>query len=64
MCKHLQLQVDTRKGKLSHQFTEHFESSVEHLQKELNKHGIPVIPVSTAEPVQDQVRRAIGERAR
>jgi len=37
-------------------------SSVEHLQAELNKHGIPVIPLNTGESVLMQLRTAIGER--
>lgn len=58
----LQIQVDAGKTGLSEQYTEHFESGVEHLQKELNKHGIPVIPMNTGEDVLTQVRKAIGER--
>ena len=59
----LQIQVDVRKAGLNTQYTEHFESAVEHLQKELNKHGIPVIPMNTRETVLNQVRKAIGERS-
>lgn len=59
----LQIQVDTAKNGLNDQYTHHFESGVEHLQAELNKHGIPVIPMSTTESVQDQLRQTIGERA-
>jgi len=59
----MQIQVDARKAGLSAQYTKHFESGVEHLQKELNKHGIPVIPMSTGEAVLTQLRKAIGERA-
>lgn len=58
----LQIQVDSGKAELGAKYTEHFESSVEHLQNELNKHGIPVIPISTVEPVQNQVRKAMGAR--
>jgi len=58
----MQIQVDAGKAGLKAQFTEHFESSVEQLQNELNKHGIPVIPMNTSEPVLNQVRKAIGDR--
>lgn len=60
---HMQIQVDARKAGLSQKYTEHFESGVERLQAELKKHRIPVIPMSTSEPVQDQIRKAIGERS-
>jgi uncharacterized protein (DUF58 family) len=58
----LQIQIDGGDAALGQQFTEHFDSSVEYLQSELRKHGVPVISVNTIEPVQDQVRKAIGER--
>jgi ABC-type uncharacterized transport system substrate-binding protein len=45
-------------------YTEHFESAVEHLQQELNKHGITVIQMDASEDVLSQVRQAIGERSR
>jgi hypothetical protein len=57
----MQIQVDAAVAGLAEQFTEHFESSVEYLQSELSKHGIPVIPMSTTETVLDQIREAIGE---
>jgi len=58
----MQIQVDAASQGLGEQFTERFESGVEHLQSELNKHGIPVIPMNTTETVLDQIRKAIGER--
>jgi len=60
----MQIQVDAGKAGLKASFTEHFESAVEHLQQELNKHGIPVIPMDASEDVLSQVRKAIGERSR
>ena len=60
----MQIQVDAGKTGLKASYTEHFESSVEHLQQELNKHGIPVIPMNTSGNVLNQVRKAIGERSR
>ncbi len=59
----MQIQVDSSKTGLGDQYTEHFESAVEHMQKELNKHGIPVISMNTIEPVLNQVVKAIGERS-
>ena len=59
----LQIQVNAAQAGLGPQYTEHFESGVEHLQSELRKHGIPVLPMNTTEPVLNQVRRAIGERS-
>jgi uncharacterized protein (DUF58 family) len=59
----LQIQVDAAQAGLGLQYTEHFESGVEHLQSELRKHGIPVVPMNTTETVLDQIRQAIGERS-
>ncbi len=58
----MQIQVDAASQGLGEQFTERFESGVERLQSELNKHGIPVIPMNTTKTVLDQIREAIGER--
>jgi len=58
----MQLQIDTGKAGLGKNYTEHFESRVEALQQELGKHGVPVIPLNTCEPVQEQLKQAMGER--
>ncbi|MEE9551528.1 MAG: DUF58 domain-containing protein [Gammaproteobacteria bacterium] len=58
----MQIQVDAGKTGLGVQYTEHFMSRVAHLQGELNKHGIPVIPINTIDSVPIQIRKAIGER--
>jgi uncharacterized protein (DUF58 family) len=58
----LQIQVDSGKSGISDQYTQHFMSSVEHLQTELNKHGIPVIPIDTVDEVPNQIQQAIGSR--
>jgi uncharacterized protein (DUF58 family) len=58
----LQIQLQSNTAGLKQQYAEHFDNAVEHLQRELSKHGIPVIPVSTSEPALDQVRQAIGQR--
>ncbi|MGI9285256.1 MAG: DUF58 domain-containing protein [Pseudomonadales bacterium] len=57
----LQIEVDVRKRDLKNQFTEHFVSSVEFLQRELKKYDVPVIPTNTVVPVQDQFRKSMGE---
>ncbi len=59
----MQIQVDSGKAGLNEQYTEHFDSGVEHLQQELNKHGIPVIPMNTVESVLSQIRKAIGQKS-
>lgn len=57
----MQIQVDVDKGDLKGKYTDHFVSTVNFLQAELNKHGIPVMPMNTHDPVQDQVRQSIGQ---
>lgn len=56
----LQIQVDMGKGDLKEKYTDGFVSAISVLQGELNKHGIPVMPMNTHDPVQDQVRQALG----
>lgn len=58
----VQIEVDARKHKLKQRFTEGFVSSVDFLQDELRKYGVPVIPIDTEAPVQDQVRLALGQQ--
>lgn len=60
----MQLQVDAKKSNLKDRFHSAFESSVDELQAELNKHGIPVLPIDTVEGVAEQVRQVIGETRR
>ncbi len=57
-----QIAIDARQSKLKQQFTEGFTSSVDFLQDELRKYGVPVIPIDTVQPVQDQVRKALGQQ--
>lgn len=57
----MQIQVDVDKGELKSKFADEFVSAVAFLQNELNKHGIPVMPMNTHEPVQNQIRQAIGQ---
>lgn len=56
----LQIEVDAGKRKLKTEFARRFTSTVDYLDQELRKHRVPSIPVDTIEPIQDQVRRAIG----
>ena len=58
----MQIQVDGTSKDLGEEFTGLFESGVEHLQSELSKHGIPVIPLDTIAPALDQIREALGQQ--
>ena len=58
----VQIEVDARKHQLKQRFTEGFVSSVDFLQGELRKYGVPVIPIDTEAPVHDQVRLALGQQ--
>jgi len=60
----MQIQVDTGKAGLGEQYRRDFDSRIDYLQAELNKHRIPVLPVNTCEAVQTQLRKAFGERMR
>ncbi len=57
----LQIEVDARNRKLQRQYTSDFVSSVEFLQGELKKYDVPVISTDTVIPVQEQIRKAIGD---
>lgn len=56
----VQIEIDARKGALKEQFTAEFSSSFEAVQYELKKYGVPVIPIDTVDPVEDQLRHALG----
>jgi len=60
----MQIQLDLRKPRLKSDFERGFRSSVEYLQGELQKHAVPVIPVDTVSPVDEQLREAIGDALR
>ncbi len=60
----LQIEVDARKETLQQQFTEDFVSGVEFLQGEFKKYQVPLLAIDTVEPVQLQIRRAIGDARR
>ncbi len=59
-----QIAIDSRQSKLKQQFTDEFTSSVDYLQSELRKYGVPVIPIDTVQPVHNQVRKALGHQGR
>jgi uncharacterized protein (DUF58 family) len=60
----LQIEVDARKAELQQQFTREFVSGVDFLQAELKKYRVPVITAETVHPVQDQIRKAMGDAQR
>lgn len=55
-----QLEIDPVKQGLGEKFEASFESSVAHVQRELKRHDIPVLPVDTLVPVTDQLREKLG----
>jgi len=59
-----QIGVDTGKAQLKQRFTKSFVSSMDFLQGELRKIGVPVIPIDTVRPVLDQALQALGHPAR
>lgn len=58
----VQIEVDGGKKALKEQFTAEFSSSFDAVQKDLKKFRVPVIPIDTVEPVEDQLRVALGLR--
>ncbi len=55
-----QLEVDPDRAELGRKFVDSFESSIAHVQSELRRHDIPVLPVDTASPAVDQLRENLG----
>jgi uncharacterized protein (DUF58 family) len=55
-----QLEIDPEHHGLGQKFEASFESSVAHVQGELKRHDIPVIPIDTVTPVTDQLREKLG----
>jgi uncharacterized protein (DUF58 family) len=55
-----QLEIDPQRHGLGEKFEASFESSIAHVQDELKRHDIPVLPVDTASPVTDQLREKLG----
>jgi uncharacterized protein (DUF58 family) len=55
-----QLEIDPQRQGLGEKFEASFESSVAHVQGELKRHHIPVLPVDTTTAVGDQLREQLG----
>jgi uncharacterized protein (DUF58 family) len=55
-----QLQLEPQKQDLGDRFEAGFHSALDSLQKELRKHGMPVIPLNTVDPVFEQLRHQLG----
>jgi len=55
-----QLDIDPKRKGLGEKFEASFESSFAHVQHELKRHRIPVLPVDTLRPAADQLREQLG----
>ena len=55
-----QLEINPGQQGLGEKFEASFESSVAHVQGELKRHDIPVIPIDTVSPVTNQLREKLG----
>jgi uncharacterized protein (DUF58 family) len=55
-----QLEIDPTQQDLGEKFEASFKSSIAHVQGELKRHHIPVLPVDTTTPVADQLREKLG----
>jgi uncharacterized protein (DUF58 family) len=55
-----QLEIDPVMHGLGKKFEASFKSSVAHVQGELKRHNIPVLPINTVAPVADQLREKLG----
>jgi uncharacterized protein (DUF58 family) len=55
-----QLEIDPSHRNLGEKFEASFESSIGHVQTELKRHRIPVLPVDTVTPVTTQLREKLG----
>lgn len=55
-----QLEIDPHTQGLGEKFEASFESSIAHVQTELKRHHIPVLPIDTVRPVSEQLRALLG----
>ena len=55
-----QLEIDPQRQGLGAKFEASFKSSIAHVQGDLKRHHIPVLPVDTISPVADQLREKLG----
>lgn len=59
---YLQMELDASKRKLREDFALSFETRTKSISQNLAKHGISVVPISTAQDVPPQLRQAFGQR--
>ena len=59
---HYQLQIDPERRDLGSRFEESFSTGITSLQASLRRHGMPVLPINTIDPVFDQLRSTLGGR--
>ncbi|MEH6589130.1 MAG: DUF58 domain-containing protein [Halioglobus sp.] len=57
---HYQLEIDPARHDLGEKFEASFNSSVARVRNELKRHRIPVLPISTATPVTEQLHEQLG----
>lgn len=58
----LQMELDASKPKLRADFAHSFETRTKAISQDLAKHGVAVVPISTAQEVAPQLRQAFGHR--
>jgi uncharacterized protein (DUF58 family) len=58
----LQLEVDTSDRSLRERYQTEFAQRLGRIQELSRQREIPVLPLSTAEPVEEQIRRLLGNR--
>lgn len=58
----LQMELDASKQKLRADFARSFETRTKAISQDLAKHGVAVVPISTAQEVAPQLRQAFGHR--
>jgi uncharacterized protein (DUF58 family) len=59
----LQIEFDARDERLRAGFSDAFSARVDFGRKELHKRSVPMLPISTAEPVASQIRALLGKRS-
>ncbi len=55
-----QLEIDPTEHSIGDRFEAKFNSSLAHVQDDLRRHNIPILPVDTVVPVTDQLRLKLG----
>jgi uncharacterized protein (DUF58 family) len=61
--RELQLEVDTGDGDLRRSYANAFEERLARVRRLARQREVPVLAISTAKPVAEQVREALGHRA-